>query len=127
MKKDITEGLFVEGLGLEGDAHSGFAHRQISLISMEDINTMKDKLPDLVPGSFAENLTTEGIDLASLAIGDKLTIGESLLEVSQIGKECHTHCEIYHRTGDCIMPQKGIFCKVLRGGKVKTGDAIVRS
>lgn len=127
IKKDITEGLLIEGLGLQGDAHAGFAHRQISLIAMEDINTMKDKLPDLVPGSFAENLTTEGINLASLAIGDKLTVGETLLEVSQIGKECHTHCEIYHRTGDCIMPQKGIFCKVLRGGKVKNGDEIVRS
>ena len=85
---------------------------------------MRAKLPDLKPGSFAENLTTEGFNLGGVSIGDRLKVGETLLEISQIGKECHTHCEIYHKTGDCIMPQKGIFCRVIRGGKIKNGDTI---
>ena len=124
VKHDVGEGLLIEELGIEGDAHSGFAHRQISLISIEDIDTMRAKLPDLKPGSFAENLTTEGFNLGGVSIGDRLKVGETLLEISQIGKECHTHCEIYHKTGDCIMPQKGIFCRVIQGGKIKNGDTI---
>ena len=128
IKENVGRGKLVEEFGIEGDAHGGFAHRQISLIAMEDIETMKSKLPDLEPGSFAENLTTEGIDLASLQIGDRLTVGGScLLEVSQIGKECHTKCQVYHKTGDCIMPKKGIFCRVLRGGEVSVGDGISRA
>ena len=124
IKKDVREGVLVEGLGLEGDAHMGFAHRQVSLISMEDIRTMMTKLPTLVPGSFAENLTTEGFDLSLLKIGDQLSVGETILEVSQIGKECHSGCEVFKQTGECIMPKKGIFTKVIKGGKVKTGDTI---
>jgi MOSC domain-containing protein YiiM len=85
---------------------------------------MKAKLPGLVHGSFAENLTTEGFDLASLSVGDRIEVGECLLEVSQIGKECHSKCEVFRLSGDCIMPKKGIFCRVLRGGNVKTGDSI---
>ena len=91
---------------------------------MEDIRTMMAKLPNLVPGSFAENLTTEGFDLGQLKIGDMLKVGETLLEVSQIGKECHSHCEVFKQTGECIMPKKGIFTKVIKGGKVKAGDTI---
>lgn len=124
IKTDVGEGVLIEEFGIEGDAHGGFAHRQVSLIASEDIDTMRAKLPDLVPGSFAENLTTEGFDLASLVIGDRLEVGECLLEVSQIGKECHTKCEVFHKTGECIMPQKGIFCRVIRGGTVKVGDDI---
>lgn len=124
IKHDICEGVLIEEMGLYGDAHSGFMHRQVSLISMEDIRTMMDKLPDLVPGSFAENLTTEGFDLGQLKIGDKLKVGETVLEVSQIGKECHSHCEVFKKTGECIMPKKGIFTRVLEGGKIKTGDTI---
>ncbi|MEG1824926.1 MAG: MOSC domain-containing protein [Cloacibacillus sp.] len=124
IKHDVGRGLLVEGLGIEGDAHKGFMHRQVSLISMEDIRTMMEKLPDLIPGSFAENLTTEGFDLSQLKIGDMLKVGETLLEVSQIGKECHSHCEVFKKTGECIMPKKGIFTKVIKGGTVKTGDAI---
>ncbi len=124
IKKDIGEGILIEGIGLEGDAHAGFMHRQVSLISMEDIKTMMVKLPTLVPGSFAENLTTEGYDLSALRIGDRLKVGETLLEVSQIGKECHSGCEVFKQTGECIMPKKGIFTKVIKGGKVKTGDTI---
>lgn len=124
IKHDQGEGILIEGKGLEGDGHFGFAHRQVSLISMEDIRTMMAKLPNLKPGSFAENLTTEGFDLGQLKIGDQLKVGETLLEVSQIGKECHSHCEVFKQTGECIMPKKGIFTKVLKGGRVKSGDAI---
>jgi len=124
IKHDVGEGLLLEELGIEGDAHAGFMHRQVSLIAVEDIRTMMDKLPDLVPGSFAENLTTEGFDLSALKVGDRLRVGETILEVSQIGKECHTKCEVFRKTGDCIMPKKGIFTRVIKGGKVKTGDTV---
>ena len=124
IKHDVREGLLLEELGIEGDAHAGFMHRQVSLIAVEDIRTMMEKLPDLVPGSFAENLTTEGFDLSALKIGDRLKVGETVLEVSQIGKECHTKCEVFRKTGDCIMPKKGIFTRVIKGGKVKTGDTV---
>ena len=124
IKHDVGEGLLLEEIGIEGDAHAGFMHRQVSLISIEDIRTMMEKLPDLVPGSFAENLTTEGFDLSALKIGDRLKVGETILEVSQIGKECHTKCEVFRKTGDCIMPKKGIFTRVIKGGKVKTGDTV---
>ena len=124
IKHDVREGLLLEELGIEGDAHAGFMHRQVSLIAVEDIRTMMEKLPDLVPGSFAENLTTEGFDLSALKVGDRLKVGETILEVSQIGKECHTKCEVFRKTGDCIMPKKGIFTRVIKGGKVKTGDTV---
>ena len=124
VKRDVGSGTLVEELGLEGVAHAGFAHRQVSLLAQEDIDTMKEKLPDLIPGSFAENLTVRGVDLGSLSVGDRIEAGPTLLEVSQIGKECHTRCQVYHATGDCIMPKKGIFCRVLRGGPVRTGDPV---
>jgi MOSC domain-containing protein YiiM len=125
IKENVGSGTLIEEFGIEGDAHAGFAHRQVSLIASEDIELMRHKLPDLVPGSFAENLTTENFDLGSLKIGDSVRIGETcLLEVSQIGKECHAKCRIFKLSGECIMPQKGIFCRVIRGGHVRTGDEI---
>ena len=124
IKTNVGSGVLIEEFGIEGDAHGGFAHRQVSLISAEDIETMRAKLPELEPGSFAENLTTEGFDLAALSIGDRVRVGDCLLEVSQIGKECHTKCQVFYKTGDCIMPKKGIFCRVLEGGSVKVGDEI---
>ena len=126
IKKDVGQAKLIEGFGIEGDAHGGFEHRQVSLIASEDIETMKAKLPGLTPGSFAENLTTLGIDLASLSIGDRLKTGECLLEVSQIGKDCHAKCQVFEQTGECIMPTKGIFCRVITGGHVRTGDLIER-
>lgn len=123
-KEDIGSGLFVAELGLEGDAHAGFAHRQVSLIAMEDIRIAQEKLPSLHPGSFAENLTVEGIDLEAAKVGLRLRVGETLLEITQIGKECHTKCAIYKTTGDCIMPKKGIFCRVLEGGRIAAGDRV---
>jgi molybdopterin adenylyltransferase len=119
------------GRGIEGDAHKDFGHRQVSLLSVEDIEAQKARLvggtaaATLGPGAFAENLTTRGLDLAALAIGDELAIGGAVrLRVTQIGKECHTRCAVYHLTGDCIMPERGIFCEVLTGGTVRPGDAI---
>jgi MOSC domain-containing protein YiiM len=124
VKQNAGAGRLIEEFGIEGDAHGGFAHRQVSLISSEDIETMRAKLPGLKPGSFAENLTTEGFDLSSLEIGDSLAVGGCLLEVSQIGKECHNKCQVFYKSGDCIMPKKGIFCRVIRGGMVRVGDSI---
>ncbi|MDR1471108.1 MAG: MOSC domain-containing protein [Synergistaceae bacterium] len=124
-KENVGSGTLIADFGIEGDAHGGFAHRQISLIASEDIDLMREKLPDLAPGSFAENLTTEGFDLASLEVGDRLKLGGTcLLEVSQIGKECHAKCQIFERSGECIMPKKGIFCRVITGGNVEAGDEI---
>lgn len=126
-KIDVGEGFLVAGQGIEGDAHAGFMHRQVSMLAVEDIDTMKKALPDLAPGSFAENITVEGFDLSALIIGDRLRVGEALLELSQIGKECHTKCRVHQITGDCIMPRKGLFFKVIEGGRVATGDMVVQS
>lgn len=124
-KKGIPEGNFIEDFGLEGDAHAGKWHRQVSLLGVESVNKMKEMgAKGLCTGKFAENLTTEGINLWELPIGTKLRIGETIQEVTQIGKECHAGCAIRSLVGDCIMPREGIFTKVLTGGKVKAGDLI---
>ncbi|WP_371381547.1 MOSC domain-containing protein [Sporomusa aerivorans] len=123
-KKNVGQAKLLVGLGLEGDAHAGFQHRQVSLLALESIEKMRNMGLDVHPGDFAENLTTEGLILPVLPIGTKLRIGEALLEVSQIGKECHTRCNIYYQAGDCVMPKEGIFAIVITGGKVANGDAI---
>lgn len=124
-KKNVGEGILVPNFGLEGDAHAGDWHRQVSLLALESIQKMQKLGLDVVPGDFAENLTTEGIDLVTLPIGTKLRIGATGLgEVTQIGKECHTKCAIYYQAGDCVMPKEGIFIRVLEGGPVVVGDAI---
>ena len=111
--------------GIEGDAHAGNWHRQISLLAIESIDKMIAKGADVSPGDFAENITTEGIEVAKLPIGCKLRVGETIeLEVTQIGKECHSRCEIFQQVGDCIMPREGIFAKVITAGKIKVGDTI---
>jgi MOSC domain-containing protein YiiM len=120
------------GRGIDGDAHRDFGHRQVSLLAIEDIEAQKariggDAAVPLGPGAFAENLTTRGLDLGALAVGDELVIGGAVrLRVTQIGKDCHTRCAVYHLTGDCIMPTRGIFCEVLSGGRVRPGDVIER-
>ena len=125
IKKEIAEGLLIKDFGLERDAHSGKWHRQISLLGVESINKMKGKGFKIIYGDFAENLTVEGIVLYQLPLGIKLKVGENvLLEVTQIGKECHHGCEIRKKIGDCVMPREGIFARVLEGGKVKAGDEI---
>ena len=110
--------------GIVGDAHAGDWHRQVSLLAKESIDKMRALGLDVDNGDFAENLTTEGIDLPGLPIGTQLRIGEALLEVTQIGKECHNRCAIYHQAGDCVMPKEGIFAKVLEGGVLQPGDMI---
>lgn len=126
IKKPIERGHFIVEHGLEGDAHAGKWHRQVSLLGMESIDKMKQSgVKGLCSGKFAENLTTEGIVLYELPVGSKLRIGEVLMEVTQIGKECHIGCEIRNLIGDCIMPREGIFTRVLTEGFIKPGDEII--
>lgn len=125
-KENIPEGLLIENHGFKDDAHAGDWHRQVSLLAIESIEKARTKGLDLSPGDFAENITTRGIDLVHLPIGTRLKVGEeALMEVTQIGKKCHTKCAIYQQVGDCVMPKEGIFTKVLKGGKVKKNDPIV--
>ncbi|MDD2271635.1 MAG: MOSC domain-containing protein [Desulfuromonadaceae bacterium] len=114
-----------ENHGIVGDGHAGDWHRQISLLAMESIHKMQKLGLDVVAGNFAENVTTEGIDLVSIPVGTRFTLGETILEVTQIGKECHTRCAIYYQAGDCVMPKEGIFAKVLQGGVVRCGETII--
>jgi len=125
-KKPIKEVLLKTNYGIEGDAHASSEwHRQVSLLALESIRKMQEKGLNVNPGDFAENITTEGIDLPALPVGTRMTIGNNIeVEVSQIGKECHTRCAIYYLAGDCVMPKEGIFVKVLKGGKVREGDEI---
>ncbi len=124
-KKNIGEGLLLEDFGLEGDAHAGKWHRQLSMLALESIDKMQNKGFEVKPGDFAENLTTEGLELVSLPIGTHLQIGSQIqVEVTQIGKECHQGCKIRQITGDCVMPREGIFVRVLKGGLVKVGDEV---
>ncbi len=124
-KQPIGEGVLREDFGLEGDAHADHGHRQVSLLAVESIDKMRGLGLELGPGDFAENLTTEGLALASLPVGTRILVGaDALLEVTQIGKECHRGCAIYQQIGKCIMPREGIFARVLRGGPVRAGDEI---
>lgn len=125
VKNPIEKGYFEVNHGLVGDAHAGNWHRQVSLLGQESIDKMKESgIKGLCTGKFAENLTTEGIILYELPVGTKMKIGEALLEVTQIGKECHQGCEIRNLVGDCVMPREGIFVKVLNAGWIKKGDEI---
>lgn len=120
-----TEGNLKINHGLVGDAHAGNWHRQVSLLAIESIDKMKNMgIPDLVPGMFAENITTEGIVLYEIPIGTQIQVGEAILEVTQIGKECHNDCEIMQKVGRCIMPTEGIFAKVIVEGVIKKGDEV---
>jgi len=111
--------------GIEGDAHAGNWHKQVSLLAEESIGKMRAKGATVTSGDFAENITTEGIDLQSLTIGSKLRLGaDAEVEITQFGKQCHSGCEIFQQIGDCIMPREGIFAKVTKPGRIKTGDTI---
>ena len=125
-KKTVDEAVLKENYGIEGDAHaSGKWHRQISLLALESIKKMQDKGLNVNSGDFAENITTEGVELLCLPVGTSITIGKDVeVEISQIGKICHTRCAIYTQAGDCVMPKEGIFAKVLKGGAIKKGDKI---
>lgn len=125
VKTEIDRATLRQNWGIEGDAHAGDWHRQVSLLAGESIDRVKQLMPDLARGAFAENLITRGIDLTSLHIGDHLIIGTNIvLEVTQIGKKCHNACAIKKTTGDCIMPREGIFAKVISGGICETGAPI---
>ena len=126
-KEAISEGLFKEDYGLVGDAHAGYLpNRQVSLLAVESIDKTRNLGLSLSPGDFAENITTEDIDLCHLPIGTRILIGdEVILEVTQIGKECHTACAIRRSVGQCIMPAEGVFARVVRGGLVKSGDSVI--
>jgi len=121
-KKPVDAVVLRAGWGIEGDAHAGEWHRQVSLLADEDVETMRALLPTIAPGDFAENVTTTGVAVAELPVGARLELGAAVLEVTQIGKECHHGCEIRAIVGDCVMPRKGIFARVLVGGEVRRGD-----
>jgi MOSC domain-containing protein YiiM len=125
-KRPVDEVLLRLDYGIEGDAHASSEwHRQVSLLAVESIDKMRKMGLDVHPGDFAENITTEGVDLVSLPLGSRIRIGDDVVgEVSQIGKECHARCAIYYQAGDCVMPKEGIFIRVITGGKVKTGDPV---
>ena len=110
--------------GIVGDAHAGNWHRQVSLLAQESVEKMKAVFPDIPVGAFAENILTEGLTLYTLPVGTRLRVGEVLLEVTQIGKECHAHCAIRQQVGDCVMPREGIFTIVLEEGTIRAGDTI---
>ena len=131
VKTPVPQAKVVTGEGIIDDAHRAFGHRQVSLLMLESIEEQAARIGDagnivIGPGAFAENLTTRGLDLRDIKVGDELVIGGGRvrLKISQIGKECHTRCAIYKLTGDCIMPELGVFCEVLEGGTVRVGDAI---
>jgi MOSC domain-containing protein YiiM len=118
-KKPVEAAVLRPGHGIEGDAHAGAWHRQVSLLADEDIRTMRGKGVEIRFGDFAENITTEGIELATLPVGTCLHLGEAVLEVTQIGKKCHHDCAIYQALGECVMPRRGIFTKVIQGGTIR--------
>ncbi|WP_125114701.1 MOSC domain-containing protein [Agathobaculum sp. Marseille-P7918] len=121
-KEDRGTALFVANHGLDGDAHAGDWHRQVSLLSADEIAAFNARGADVAPGAFGENLVVEGIDFRALPVGTWLRCGDVLLEVTQIGKACHHHCAIFQKMGDCIMPREGIFARVLEGGRIAAGD-----
>jgi len=123
-KKEVPEIELKIDHGIVGDAHAGNWHRQVSLLAKESADKMREKFPALKNGAFAENILTSGISLCTLPIGTRLRVGEALLEVTQIGKECHNSCAIRKITGDCVMPREGIFAKVLAEGTVRPGDGV---
>jgi len=123
-KTPVAQVELRQGHGIVGDAHAGNWHRQVSLLAIESIRKMQDMGLAVDAGDFAENLTTEGVELVTLPVGAGVRIGDTLLEITQIGKECHARCAIYDQAGDCVMPKEGVFARVVKGGKVQAGDRI---
>lgn len=121
-KKNVHSAEFIKEYGIQGDAHAGKWHRQVSLLSNEKIEAFKNRGAEVTEGAFGENLIVDGIDFRSLPVGTRFQCNDVLLELTQIGKECHTGCEIYHKMGDCIMPREGVFARVLSGGIIREGD-----
>ncbi len=123
-KKNVHTANLIENHGIEGDAHAGNWHRQVSLLSYDKVEAFRSKGAPVVDGSFGENILVEGIDFKTLPIGTKFTCNDVLLELTQIGKECHSGCEIFQIMGDCIMPREGVFTIVLKGGVISEGDIL---
>lgn len=121
-KTAVAEGSFIEDYGIEGDAHAGKWHRQVSLLSYDKIEAFRQRGAQVEDGAFGENLVVEGIDFSVLPVGTRFACGEVILEVTQIGKECHHGCAIFQQMGDCIMPREGVFAKVIQRGKIRPGD-----
>jgi len=125
VKTPVKEAEFVKGHGIKGDAHAGNWHRQVSLLAGESVDRLKEKMPELQQGAFAENIITRNLDIKDVKVGCNIRVGrEIILKVTQIGKECHHGCAIKQQTGECIMPMEGIFAEVVRGGFAKPGDPI---
>lgn len=123
-KKPVGEALLVKGWGIEGDAHGGDWHRQVSLLSLERIEEFNRSGAGVQYGDFGENLVISGFDFRNLPVGTRFRIGEAVLEMTQIGKECHSHCMIFQRMGECIMPREGVFAVVINGGTIRPGDEV---
>ena len=124
-KHQVENAVLLKDWGIENDAHAGHWHRQVSLLSLEKIEAFRKRGANVEFGAFGENLIVEGFDFKNLPIGTRFRCNDVLLEMTQIGKECHSHCEIYKVVGDCIMPREGVFAKVLEGGTIKVGDELV--
>ncbi len=124
-KKNIGTAALIAGWGMENDAHAGKWHRQVSLLSHDKVDAFRARGAEVNDGAFGENLVVAGFDFAKLPVGTKLKCNEVVLELTQIGKQCHSHCEIYKAMGDCIMPREGVFTRVLQGGKVSVGDELL--
>jgi MOSC domain-containing protein YiiM len=124
-KKNIKEAVLIENFGIENDAHAGDWHRQVSLLSYDRVEEFRAKGADVDDGAFGENILVEGIDFKTLPVGTVFRCGDVVLELTQVGKQCHSHCEIYHKVGDCIMPREGVFTKVIKGGKISVGDELL--
>ena len=123
-KKNVGQALFVEDFGIQGDAHAGKWHRQVSLLSYDKIREFRERGAEVEDGAFGENLVVEGIDFRTFPVGTRLQCGEVVLEMTQIGKECHHGCQIFQKMGECIMPREGVFARVVHGGVIKTGDVM---
>ncbi|HJA81389.1 MAG TPA: MOSC domain-containing protein [Candidatus Mediterraneibacter intestinipullorum] len=121
-KQKVKEGIFIEDHGIQGDAHAGKWHRQVSLLSYDKIEAFRARGAEVEDGAFGENLVVRGIDFRSLPVGTRLCCNDVILELTQIGKECHHGCQIFQKMGDCIMPREGVFARVIRGGKIRVGD-----
>lgn len=121
-KINVKEGKFIEDFGIENDAHAGKWHRQVSLISYEQIEDFKARGGNVEPGAFGENLIVKGFDFKNMPVGTIFKCNDVELEMTQIGKQCHQHCQIYYQVGDCIMPREGVFARVIKGGTIKVGD-----
>ncbi|WP_050638760.1 MULTISPECIES: MOSC domain-containing protein [Clostridia] len=123
-KTNVGEAVFIEDFGIKGDAHAGKWHRQVSLLSYDKIEDFRKRGAEVADGAFGENLVVEGIDFKTFPVGTRFQCNDVILEMTQIGKECHHGCEIFQKMGDCIMPREGVFAIVIRGGTIRTGDIL---